>query len=139
MIANRNNITEIIEQQREPFAVIAISNPFPDPLVYNTRSNHFKGMLKLEFYDCDEKAISDERYRYNKGHHQALLSFVDAMASIGVCKIISQCDKGLHRSVAASEIIRRVYASKGVNVKIENPPEHYEPNLFMLTFINGNS
>jgi len=137
IIANRNNIAEIIEQQQEPFAVIAISNPYPEPLNYNTRSNLYKGMLKLEFYDCDEKAMSDERLRYNSGHHRALLAFVDAMISIGVCNIIAHCDKGLHRSVAAAEIIRRVYLAKGMDVEIVNLPESFEPNQFMLSFLNG--
>ena len=133
IIANRIIVNDIMRLQEADYAVIGITNPFPDPLNYFVLSNKFKGLLKLEFEDSDPKTNHDRKMIFSEKKRESILKFTEAMIFNGVFTLIVHCDKGKHRSVAVAMKLAGIYKEKGYIVDLVNIDEVPEPNEHIMS------
>ena len=137
IIANRIIVNDIMRLQETDYAVIGISNPFPDPLNYFILSNKFKGLLKLEFEDSDPAKMHDPKMLFSEKKRESILKFTEAMIFNGVSTLIVHCDKGKHRSVAVAMKLRDIYKEKGYAVELINIADEPEPNEHIMSVFEG--
>jgi len=133
IISNRKIVNDIMRIQEADYAVIGISNPFPDPHDYFVLSNRFKGLLKLEFEDSDPGEMHDPGLLFSEKKKESIIRFTEAMISNGVFTLIIHCDKGKHRSVAVAIKLRDIYKEKGYAVDLVNVSDDPEPNEHVIS------
>ena len=132
VITNKSSINKLMSKQAHIFGVIAVSDPYPDPIKYDIPcTNRFRGLFKLEFYDSDKSTMTDDRLIYNENIHRAFIQIVSGMINIGVERMIIHCDKGQHRSVALALGVKSIF--NDINI-IEGLPDNPEPNMHVLLF-----
>jgi hypothetical protein len=133
IISDRNNVNETMCRQDDYYAVIGITNPFPEPVNYFACSGKFKGLLKLEFEDSHPGINNDLKLLFNIKKSESIIRFTESMICNDVHLIIIHCDKGLHRSVAVGMKLRDIYSAKGYKVDLVNIPDCPEPNEYVLS------
>jgi len=138
IIANRIVVNDIMRIQENDYAVIGITNPFPDPLNYFVLSNKFKGLLKIEFEDSDPVKMHDPKMLFSEKKKESIVKFTEAMILNGVSTMIVHCDKGKHRSVAVAMKLRDIYTEKGYSVDLVNIDNDPEPNEHIIS-VFGNT
>ncbi len=131
IICNKNNINERIDEHLELFCVVAVSNPFPDPIQYHD-NNLMKGLLRLQFWDSDFKTCNDEAQLFNVQKKETFLNFIEDMISCGVRSVLIHCDKGRSRSVALGCSLVQYFGED--RFQILNWEDFYTPNLYVLSF-----
>ena len=137
IVASRVIVNDVMRLQEADYAVIGITNPFPDPHNYFILSNKFKGLLKLEFEDSDPDQMHDRRMLFSDSKKESILKFTEAMIFNGVSTLIVHCDRGKHRSVAVVMKLRDIYKEKGYRVELVNIDDEPEPNEHIMSVFEG--
>jgi hypothetical protein len=137
-ISNKNNIIQEIAVDQRRKSLISIENPYGESLKFGKviESNRFIALLKLFFYDCDNKTLMDENLIFNISMRDGIFSFVQMNYALNIEICYINCKLGLHRSVALAEGLRRVFIRRGYDISVENFPENAQPNQYVLSFFN---
>lgn len=119
-------------------ALISIDRPYPDPVKLDRAINslRFVSILKMYFWDTDDKTMHDKNLLFSSDMKDAVISFIQSMIALKTDVCVINCEKGLHRSTAVACGIKNVFRDKGVNIEIINLPEPHKPNKYVLDFFS---